>query len=100
MKIKRDYAMVQLPREIGCGRVVSSFCAKLRFARHPWHLLVLTLSASINHDQEKAIDYLRVENQAPRELLGNVLKKRGLGQAALGTEAPLRTASGPPQCMV
>lgn len=40
------------------------------FILHPWYLLVLSLSALINHEHEKALAYLRVENQALREKLG------------------------------
>ena len=40
------------------------------FVLHPWHLLVLTLSALIEREQEKAIEYLRTENQVLREKLG------------------------------
>ncbi len=42
----------------------------MEFILHPWHLLVLALSAWINHDQEKVNEYLRVENQVLREKLG------------------------------
>ena len=30
----------------------------MEFVLHPWHLLVLTSSALINHKQQKAIEYL------------------------------------------
>ena len=36
----------------------------------PWHVMILTLSAWINREQEKAIEYLRAENQVLREKLG------------------------------
>ena len=39
----------------------------MEFILHQWHFLVLVLSASINHEQEKVIAYLRVENQVLRE---------------------------------
>jgi transposase InsO family protein len=42
----------------------------MEFVLHPWHLLVLTLSALIEHEQEKAIEYLKTENQVIREKLG------------------------------
>ncbi len=42
----------------------------MEFNLHPWHLLVLALSAWINHDQEKVNAYLWVENQVLREKLG------------------------------
>ena len=42
----------------------------MEFILHPWHLLVLALSAWINHDQQKVNEYLRVENQVLREKLG------------------------------
>jgi putative transposase len=42
---------------------------------HPWHVLVLVLSARIRREHEKAIEYLRAENQVLRESLdkGRVL---------------------------
>ena len=42
----------------------------MEFILHPWHLLVLALSAWINREQEKLIEYLRVENEVLREKLG------------------------------
>ena len=42
----------------------------MEFILHPWHLLILALSALINHEQEKVIEYLRTENQILREKLG------------------------------
>ena len=39
------------------------------FILHPWHVLVLTLSAWIRREQEKAIEYLRAESQVLREEL-------------------------------
>ena len=42
----------------------------MEFILHPWHFLVLVLSALINHEQEKVVTYLRVENEALREKLG------------------------------
>ncbi len=42
----------------------------MEFVLHPWHLLVLTLSALMNREQENAIEYLKTENQVLREKLG------------------------------
>ena len=42
----------------------------MNFILHPWHLLLLTLSALINHERDKAIEYLLAENQVLREKLG------------------------------
>ncbi len=44
----------------------------MEFVLHPWHLLVLTLSALIEREQQKAIEYLRTENQVLREKLARV----------------------------
>ena len=49
----------------------------MEFILHPWYLLILALSALINHEQEKIMYYLQVENQALREKLG----ERNLGFA-------------------
>lgn len=40
------------------------------FLLYPWHVLVLVLSAWIRREQDKAIEYLRTENQVLREKLG------------------------------
>jgi len=45
----------------------------MEFVLHPWHVLVLTLSALMNREQQKAVEYLKTENQVLREKLG---KKR------------------------
>ena len=42
----------------------------MEFVLHPWHVLVLTLSALIDHEQQKAVEYLKTENQVLRERLG------------------------------
>ena len=42
----------------------------MEFIMHPWHLLVLALSALISHEQERVIAYLITENQVLREKLG------------------------------
>ncbi len=42
----------------------------MEFFLHPWHVLVLALSARINREQEKAIEYLMTENRILREKLG------------------------------
>lgn len=34
----------------------------MNFVMHPWYLLVLTLSALINHEHEKGLAYLMTEN--------------------------------------
>ena len=43
------------------------------FVLHPWHLLVAIVAGAVNREQQKAIEYLRTENQVLREKLG---KKR------------------------
>ncbi len=40
---------------------------------HPWHLLVAIIAGAVNREQQRAIEYLRTENQVLREKLG---KKR------------------------
>ena len=45
----------------------------MSFLLQPWHLLVLSLAGWVNRQQQKAIAYLRTENQVLREKLG---KKR------------------------
>ncbi len=42
----------------------------MEFIMHPWHLLVLALSALISHERERVIAYLITENQVLREKLG------------------------------
>ncbi len=42
----------------------------MEFVVHPWHLLVLALSTLMNREQEKAVEYLKTENQVLREKLG------------------------------
>lgn len=42
----------------------------MEFVLHPWHMLVLAMSALINHEQEKVIEYLLAENRVLRERLG------------------------------
>ncbi len=37
---------------------------------HPWHFLILTVSAWVNREQEQIIEYLLVENRVLREKLG------------------------------
>ncbi len=37
---------------------------------HPWHILVLVLSAMIDGERDKAFEYLLTENQVLREKLG------------------------------
>jgi putative transposase len=39
----------------------------------PWHLLLTILAGIVNREQQRAIDYLRTENQVLREKIG---KKR------------------------
>lgn len=43
----------------------------LEFVLKPWRLMVLLLASQINHEQQRAIEYLYVENQVLREKLGN-----------------------------
>ena len=42
----------------------------MEFVLHPWHLMILAVSACINRDQGEIIEYLLVENQMLREKLG------------------------------
>ncbi len=42
----------------------------MEFVLHPWHVLILTVSAWINREQEQIIEYLLAENQVLREKLG------------------------------
>ena len=45
----------------------------MSFVFQPWQLLLLILAGWVNRQQQKAIEYLRTENQVLRERLG---KKR------------------------
>jgi putative transposase len=45
----------------------------LEFILEPWHLIVLFLASHVNREQQRIIEYLRVENEVLREKLG---KKR------------------------
>lgn len=45
----------------------------LDFILRPWHVIVLFLASQINREQQRIIEYLKVENQVLREKLG---KKR------------------------
>ena len=42
----------------------------MEFILHPWHVLIFALSASINRERDRVIEYLMVENQVLREKLG------------------------------
>jgi len=42
----------------------------MEFVLHPWHILILALSASVNRERDRVIEYLMVENQVLREKLG------------------------------
>ena len=42
----------------------------MEFVLHPWHVLLLTVSAWINREQEQIIEYVLAENQVLREKLG------------------------------
>ena len=42
----------------------------MNFILHPWHILLLSLSALINHERDRALEYLIAENQVLREKLG------------------------------
>ena len=68
----------------------------MEFVLHPWHLMILTVSAWINREQEQVIEYLLVENQVLREKLGKgrvllnddqrrhlAIKGKALGRKAL-----------------
>ena len=43
----------------------------MEFILHPWHILILALSASIDRERDRVIEYLMVENQVLREKLGD-----------------------------
>jgi len=43
----------------------------MEFILHPWHVLIFALSASIDRERDRVIEYLMVENQVLREKLGN-----------------------------
>ena len=43
----------------------------MNFILHPWHILLLSLSALINHERDRALEYLIAENHVLREKLGN-----------------------------
>jgi hypothetical protein len=43
----------------------------MEFVLHPWHFLILTVSAWVNREQEQIIEYLLTENKVLREKLGN-----------------------------
>jgi putative transposase len=45
----------------------------IEFVLKPWHLVVLCVASYLNHEQQRIIEYLQVENQVLREKLG---KKR------------------------
>ena len=42
----------------------------MHFILHPWHIVLLALSALVNHERDKALEYLVTENQVLREKLG------------------------------
>ena len=42
----------------------------MHFVLHPWHIVLLALSALINQERDKALEYLIAENQVLREKLG------------------------------
>ena len=42
----------------------------MEFVLHPWHFLILTVSAWVNREQEQIIEYLLTENKVLREKLG------------------------------
>ena len=76
----------------------------LEFILKPWHLIVLFLASQINHEQQRAIEYLHVENQVPREKLGKgrillndeqrrrlAMKGKALGRKALRELAAIVT---------
>ena len=42
----------------------------MEFILHPWHVLIFALSASIDRERDRVIEYLMVENQVLREKLG------------------------------
>lgn len=42
----------------------------MNFVLHPWHIVLLALSAMMDEERDKAIAYLLMENQVLREKLG------------------------------
>ena len=42
----------------------------MSFILQPWHIVLLAISAMIDGERDKAIEYLLMENQVPREKLG------------------------------
>jgi hypothetical protein len=42
----------------------------MHFILHPWHIVLLALSALVNRERDKALEYLVAENQVLREKLG------------------------------
>lgn len=46
------------------------FNQMLVFFLRPWHLIVIFLASQLNHEQNRVIEYLLVENQVLREKLG------------------------------
>jgi hypothetical protein len=42
----------------------------MKFALHPWQLLLLILAGWINHQERDVIEHLRTENRVRREKLG------------------------------
>jgi hypothetical protein len=45
----------------------------IEFVLKPWHLVVLCVASYLNHEQQRIIEYLEMENQVLRKKLG---KKR------------------------
>ena len=53
----------------------------MNFVLHPWYIVLLALSAMIERERDKAIDYLLIENHVLREKLGK-------GRILLNTTTP------------
>jgi hypothetical protein len=56
----------------------------LEFISKPWHLLVLFLASRLNREQQRAIEYLHVDNQVLREKLGKSKEKLSTAIGSVG----------------
>jgi len=76
----------------------------LEFILRPWHVVVLFLASRLNQEQQRAIEYLQVENEVLREKLGRkrillsddqrrrlAVKGKALGRSALRSLASIVT---------
>ena len=76
----------------------------LEFSLRPWHVVVLFLASRLNQEQQRAVEYLQVENEVLREKLGKkrillsdeqrrrlAVKGKVLGRSALRSLATIVT---------